>query len=138
MTDNKTEIIEDTGVEKTTTQLVTTKPAQAGKPEIQYDDFTKLDLRAAKIITAEEIEGADKLLKLTLDVGELGERTVASGIKEWYSPEDLVGKTVVYLANLAPRKLRGVVSQGMIVAAGDKTAVLLLPETEVEPGTVVH
>jgi methionyl-tRNA synthetase len=120
------------------TKVDTTQPVTLGKPEIQYDDFMKLDLRAAKIITAEEIEGADKLLKLTLDVGELGERTVASGIKEWYSPEELVGKTVVYLANLAPRKLRGVVSQGMIIAAGAKTAVLLLPESDIEPGTLVH
>ena len=105
---------------------------------IQYSDFAKLDLRIAKVIAAEPIEGADKLLKLTLDVGELGERTVASGIKEWYSPEDLVGKTVVYLANLAPRTLRGVESQGMIIAAGATEAILLLPESECAPGTVVR
>ncbi|MBP7842660.1 methionine--tRNA ligase subunit beta [Candidatus Woesebacteria bacterium] len=105
---------------------------------IQYDDFTKLDLRVAKVIAAEEIEGADKLLKLTLDVGDMGERTVASGIKQWYKPEDLVGKTVIYLANLAPRTLRGVESQGMIIAAGGEEAILLTPETECKPGTVVR
>lgn len=120
------------------TEVVQEKSVSVGKPEIQYEDFVKLDLRAAKVVAAEEIEGADKLLKLTLDVGELGERTVASGIKEWYTPDDLIGKTIVYLANLAPRKLRGVVSQGMIIAAGADTAVLLLPEKEVAPGTVVH
>lgn len=108
------------------------------KDEIQYDDFAKLDLRVAKIISAEHIEGADKLLKLILDVGELGERIVASGIKEWYAPEDLVGKTVVYLANLAPRTLRGVESQGMIIAAGGETAILLVPQTDCAPGTVVR
>ena len=109
------------------------------KSEITYVDFAKLDLRVAKIITAEEIEGADKLLKITLDVGEeIGERTVAAGIKEWYSTEDLVGKTVVYLANLEPRKLRGVVSQGMIVAAGSETVALLKPESEVKVGEVVR
>lgn len=143
MTDKNTiEQVEGTkvGDDSTAMQTVITEqtPAPVGKEEIKYDDFTKLDLRAAKVITAEEIEGADKLLKLTLDVGDLGIRIVASGIKEWYSPEDLIGKTVVYLANLAPRKMRGVVSQGMIIAAGEKTAVLLLPEAEVKPGTVVH
>ncbi len=105
---------------------------------IQYDDFAKLDLRVAKVVAAEEIEGADKLLKLTLDVGELGERIVASGIKQWYKPEDLIGKTVVYLANLAPRTLRGVESQGMIIAAGGEEAILLTPESECQPGTVVR
>lgn len=105
---------------------------------IAYDDFAKLDLRVAKVVTAEEIEGADKLLKLTLDVGDLGERTVASGIKQWYKPEDLVGKSVIYLANLAPRMLRGVESQGMIIAAGADVAILLTPQTECEPGTVVR
>lgn len=107
------------------------------KDAISYDDFVKLDIRMAKITHAEPIEGADKLLKLTLDVGELGERTVASGIKEWYSPEQLVGKTVVYLANLEPRILRGVESQGMIIAAGGDEAVLLLPEKDIAPGSVV-
>lgn len=108
------------------------------KDEIQYDDFAKLDLRVAKVVLAEHIEGADKLLKLTLDVGELGERIVASGIKEWYAPEDLVGKTVVYLANLAPRTLRGVESQGMIIAAGGDEAILLAPQAECAPGTMVR
>lgn len=107
------------------------------KDIIAYDDFAKLDIRVAKVLNAEEIEGADKLLKLTLDVGELGERTVASGIKQWYAPQDLIGKTVVYLANLAPRTLRGVESQGMIIAAGDDEAVLLTPEKLVHPGTIV-
>ena len=108
------------------------------KPEIQYEDFMKLDLRVAKVIAAEGIPGADKLIKVTLDVGELGKRTVAAGIKEWYSPDELVGKTVTYLANLAPRKLRGVISQGMLIAAGDETAVLLSPESSAKPGTVIR
>lgn len=107
------------------------------KDEVTYEEFAKLDIRIAKVTAAEAIEGADKLLKLTLDVGELGERVVASGIKEWYSPTELVGKTVVYLANLQPRQLRGVESQGMIIAAGGDEAVLLMPERLVTPGTVV-
>jgi methionine--tRNA ligase beta chain len=108
------------------------------KDPISYEDFAKLDFRMAVVLHAEPIEGADKLLKLTLDVGELGERTVASGIKQWYSPEDLIGKTVVYLANLQPRMLRGVESQGMIIAAGGDEAVLLLPEKSVPAGTEVR
>jgi len=123
---------------QTTTKEITQEVTSSEKPEIQYEDFMKLDLRVAKVIAAEDIVGADKLLKVTLDVGELGERIVAAGIKQWYSPDELVGKTVTYLANLAPRKLRGIVSQGMLVAAGDETAVLLCPESDAKPGTVVR
>lgn len=121
-----------------TTEEISQGVTPTGKSEITYDDFMKLDLRVAKVIAAEDIAGADKLLKVTLDVGELGERTVAAGIKQWYSAEELVGKTVTYLANLAPRKLRGVISQGMLIAAGDETAVLLSPELEAKPGTVIR
>lgn len=108
------------------------------KPTIAYDDFSKLDMRMAKVIEVEEIEGADKLLKITLDVGPLGQRTVAAGIKQWYKPEDLIGKTVVYLANLEPRQLRGIESQGMIVAAGNNDAILLHPGRDVEAGEIVR
>lgn len=106
---------------------------------ISYEDFSKLDIRVVTITAAEPIEGADKLLKITLDAGEaLGERTIAAGIKAWYSPEDLVGKQVVYLANLEPRKLRGVMSQGMLLAAGADEAILLHPDTTISPGTKVR
>lgn len=108
------------------------------KSTITYDDFAKLDLRIAKVIKAEYVEGADKLLKLTLDVGELGERIVASGIRQWYQPEELEGKLVVYLANLAPRMLRGIESQGMIIAAGSTEAVLLHPDKAITPGEIVR
>lgn len=108
------------------------------KDTITYEDFVKLDIRIAKVVAAEEIEDADKLLKLTLDVGDLGERTVAAGIKQWYQPEDLIGKLVPYLANLEPRKLKGIESQGMLVAAGSDEAILLHPDREVSPGEVVH
>ena len=108
------------------------------KPSISYDTFQELDIRTAKVVAAEEIEGADRLFKVTLDAGELGERTVAAGIKEWYTAEELVGKTVVYLSNLESRTLRGVESQGMLLAADDEKPVLLRPETEVKPGTQVR
>ncbi len=108
------------------------------KHSISYEDFSKLDIRVATVIACESIEGADRLLKVTLEVGELGERTVAAGIKQWYQPEEMVGKTVIYLANLEPRVLRGVTSQGMILAAGGDEAVLLQPEKSVSVGTVVR
>ena len=85
--------------------------------EISIEDFMKVELRAAKIVECEKIPKAKKLLKLTLDDGSGKPRTVASGIAKWYEPEDLIGKTVVVVANLKPAKLCGVESQGMILAA---------------------
>lgn len=86
-------------------------------PEIKIDDFTKVDLRIAKIVKAEAVEGSDKLLRLTLDVGEGRTRNVFSGIKSAYKPEDLEGKLTVMVANLAPRKMKFGLSEGMVLAA---------------------
>ena len=86
------------------------------KPEIQYDDFAKLDIRTASILSAERVEKADKLLKLELDLG-FERRTVISGIAKHYDPKDIIGRSVILLANLAPRKIRGVESKGMILMA---------------------
>lgn len=108
------------------------------KPEIVFDDFQKLDLRVATITEAAKVKKADKLLQITLDVGsEI--RTVVSGIAEHYAPESIVGQRVVYVSNLAPRKLRGVVSQGMILMAEDAQGNLafVTPSEEVEPGSIV-
>jgi methionyl-tRNA synthetase len=85
--------------------------------EIKIDDFTKIDLRLAKIVNAEHVEGSDKLLRLTLDVGEGRTRNVFSGIKSAYQPADLIGKMTVMVANLAPRKMKFGVSEGMVLAA---------------------
>jgi methionyl-tRNA synthetase len=85
---------------------------------IMIDDFSKVDLRIAKIIGAEHVEGSSKLLRLTLDVGEAKPRTVFSGIRSAYEPEQLVGKFTVMVANLAPRKMKFGVSEGMVLAAG--------------------
>ena len=107
---------------------------------IQFEDFTKLDLRVAKIISAEEIPKADKLYKLTLDVGELGERIICAGIKEFYNQDDLKNKKIIIIANLAPRKLRGIESQGMLLAASTKdkkTVSLISPDQDIEPGSTV-
>ena len=93
--------------------------------EISIDDFFQVKLRVAEVTVAEKVQKADKLLKLTLDVGD-ETRTVVSGIAEWYAPEELLGKKVVLVANLKPAKLRGIVSQGMILAADDGRGGLTL------------
>jgi methionyl-tRNA synthetase len=92
------------------------KPEIEGLAEIQFDDFAKVELRVCKITDCQPIKKAKKLLELTLDDGTKTPRTVASGIAKWYKPEDLIGKSVIVVANLAPRTLCGVESHGMILA----------------------
>ena len=114
-------------------------PGTVGNPEgvITYDDFAKVQLRTATIMGAEAIDGAVKLLKLNVLMGS-ERRQIVAGIALYYKPEDLVGKTVVVVSNLAPIKLRGVESQGMLLAASDDANVVLLqPEREVTPGARV-
>ena len=105
---------------------------------IKFPDWQKIDIRMGKVLSAEKVEGADKLLKLTVDLGEGEPRQLVAGVAETHTPEDLVGKMIPILANLEPKKLRGIESRGMILAAvvGD-AAVLLLPEKEVPAGTKV-
>jgi methionyl-tRNA synthetase len=106
---------------------------------VNYDQFSALDIRVATIKAVENIEGADRLYKITLDAGELGERTVAAGIKAFYQPEELIGRQVVYLANLEARLLKGVESQGMLLAADSgEAAVLLQPAATVPDGSKVR
>ena len=108
------------------------------KPEVTYDDFAKLDLRVATVVACEKVEKADKLLKLTLEVGT-ETRTVVSGIALHFSPEEVVGKQVLLLANLAPRKMRGIESQGMILMAEDADGklVFMSPSNAVASGSGV-
>jgi methionyl-tRNA synthetase len=108
------------------------------KPEVTYDDFAKLDLRVATVVACEKVEKADKLLKLTLEVGT-ETRTVVSGIALHFSPEEVVGKQVLLLANLAPRKMRGIGSQGMILMAEDADGklVFMSPSNAVASGSGV-
>lgn len=103
------------------------------KAEATFDDFMKMDIRLGKILTAEKVEKADKLLKLTVDTG-IDQRTIVSGIAQHYSPEEVVGKTVTVLMNLAPRKIRGVESQGMILMAEDSEGKLSFVSSEKEFG----
>ncbi|TDG12173.1 methionine--tRNA ligase [Seongchinamella unica] len=123
-----------------------TPSEQAGKAEastasdtIAFEDFAKIDLRVGLITAADHVEGADKLLKLTLDLGELGTRQVFAGIKSAYLPEQLVGMHTVVVANLAPRKMRFGVSEGMVLAAGPggEDIYLLQPHDGARPGMQV-
>ena len=109
--------------------------APAGAPQIGIDDFSKVDLRIARIVTAEQVEGADKLLRITLDLGN-GQRTVFAGIKSAYDPATLKDRLTVVVANLAPRKMKFGVSEGMILAAsGDGPGIFLLsPDSGAQPG----
>jgi len=95
----------------------------AAKATIAFEDFIKLDLRVATIVAAEPHPDADRLLKIRLDDGTEEGRQVCAGIKAWYDPEALVGKQVIICANLEPRKIRGELSEGMILAASDVKAV---------------
>ncbi|HEX8314536.1 MAG TPA: methionine--tRNA ligase subunit beta, partial [Flavisolibacter sp.] len=95
------------------------------KPEIVYDDFDKLDLRIGTILSAEKVQKADKLLKLEVDLG-FERRTIVSGIAQHFTPEDLLNKQVIVVANLAPRKMRGIESQGMILTAEEPEGKLIL------------
>ncbi|MGB4938247.1 MAG: methionine--tRNA ligase subunit beta, partial [Ferruginibacter sp.] len=108
------------------------------KPEIQFDDFAKIDLKVGTILAAEKVEKADKLLKLEVDLG-FEKRTIVSGIALHFSPEDIVGKQVVVVINLAPRKMRGIESQGMILMAENKAGKLyfISPDTVIEAGSNV-
>lgn len=111
------------------------------KPErsimITYEDFQKLELKVARIIEVEEVAGADKLLKLQIDLG--GEkRQIVAGIKKVYDPKELAGKEIVIVANLEPRTVKGVESHGMLLAAsGDNGPVLLSPDRDVPAGAVI-
>jgi methionyl-tRNA synthetase len=108
------------------------------KPEIVFDDFAKIDLKVGTIVTAEKVEKADKLLKLTVDLG-FETRTIVSGIALHYTPEEIVGKQVTVVTNLAPRKMRGIESNGMILMAEDSAGKLhfIKPENMVNPGSNV-
>jgi methionyl-tRNA synthetase len=131
-------------VEATKADLVAEQKIQQGPgdsaheaiaPEINYDDFAKLDLRIAKIVAARRVEKSDKLLQLTLDIGS-ETRNVFAGISNAYQPEDLEGKLTVMVANLAPRKMRFGVSEGMVLAAGsgDTELYILNPDSGAKPG----
>ena len=113
-------------------------PRRRAAAEIDYADFAKVALKVGKVLAAERVPKADKLLKLTVDVGEGAPRTIAAGIAEAYAPEQLVGRKVVVVANLKPRTLRGIESRGMLLAAGSGGATLRLVDPgDLPPGSPV-
>jgi len=124
-----------------TTSATPAAPSAAASPpaSISIDDFAKIDLRVARIAHAEHVDGADKLLRLTLDIGALGTRQVLAGIKSAYDPATLIGRMTVMVANLAARKMKFGVSEGMVLAAsGEKPGIFLLaPDAGAEPGMKV-
>jgi methionine--tRNA ligase beta chain len=126
----------------------TPSPA-TGKPMVTFEEFAKLDLRVAKVVQAENHPKADKLLKLQVDDGSGTPRQICAGIKGNYAPEQLVGKLIVIVANLAPRVIRGEESRGMLLAASDvpkeaatesgaeRKVIVLTPAGEIAPGSIV-
>ena len=136
--------IEDETIEKQIQKLLDTKKANEQavevkvapqKPNVAFDDFSKLDLRVGTVLECVKVPKADKLLQFLIDDG-MGKRTIISGIAAWYKPEDLVGKQVCFIANLEPRKLKGIESQGMILSVedGGGNLSLITPSKDVEPG----
>ncbi|MEK7630826.1 MAG: methionine--tRNA ligase subunit beta [Patescibacteria group bacterium] len=110
---------------------------------ISYEDFIKTELRVGTIRAAERVEGSDKLIRFSVDVGETDEagiekpRQIVAGIGKGYTPEDLISRQIVVVINLEPRKLMGLESQGMLLAAGADVPVLLTPDREVPPGSTI-
>ncbi len=140
------EKIEDSVIEAQLKKLQDTKKANEiaetvanpAKENIEFDDFGKMDIRVGTVLEAEKVPKTKKLLKLLVDTG-IDKRTIISGVAEFYKPEDLVGKQVSVLVNLAPKKLRGIESQGMILFAedADGTLRLVAPEVNVKPGSEI-
>ncbi len=141
------EKIEDKVIEAQLQKLADTKKANEmaeakaapAKENIEFDDFAKMDVRAGTVIECEKVAKTKKLLKLTIDTG-IDQRTVVSGIAEYYQPEELIGKQVSILVNLAPKKLRGIESQGMILCAenADGTLSIVTPDKEVKNGSEIR
>ena len=140
------EKIEDDVIEKQVQKLLDTKKANEAaekqatpiRETIEFDDFTKLDIRVGTVLECIKVPKADKLLQFKIDDG-LGGRTIISGIAKYYNPEELVGKQVCFIANLAPRKLKGITSEGMILSAenADNSLAIIMPEKMVSPGSEV-
>lgn len=122
-------------------EQTTKKEEVIQKPNyLTIEEFSKLEARIGLVLSAQEIEGSEKLIKLTLDFGEESPRQILSGIKAWYEPATLVGKKMLFVVNLAPRKMMGLESQGMLMAVDgeDGEPVFLVPEKDVKPGSKVR
>jgi len=134
---NNEQMNNTSNINTTTTTSNSVSSTEAIFPSIEYDEFAKIDLRVVEIQDAQHVIGAEKLLQLTLYLGpELGTRNVFAGIKSAYAPEDLKGKLTVMVANLAPRKMRFGISEGMVLAAGPggEDLWILHPQDGAQPG----
>lgn len=139
--------IEDEQIQQQIDRLLSTKKANEianakvtpAKENISFDDFAKLDIRAGKIIAAEKVAKTKKLMRLTIDTG-IDTRTVVSGIAEYYTPEEIIGQQVSILVNLAPKTLKGIESQGMILMAenADGSLAFVRPDKAVKPGSEIR
>lgn len=121
----------------------------APKPTVAFEDFAKIDLRVAKVLSAENHPKADRLFKLQVDDGSGAPRQICAGVRDYYKPEDLVGRLIIIVANLAPRVIRGEESRGMLLAASDipkdaaadpnvqRKVILLRPDADIAPGSIV-
>lgn len=105
---------------------------------INYNQFSQVELRVGIVTSAEEVEGSEKLLKLTVDLGEESPRQILSGIKKWFSPNDLEGKQFIFVTNLEPRMMMGLESQGMILCADGEKPVPLVPSENVSVGALIR
>ena len=107
---------------------------------VSYEEFIKIDLRVGKVISAERVKGSKKLLRLIVDLGELGKRQIIAGLGKWYKPEYFIGKNIIVVANLQPKRIFGLESQGMLLAADvpEGAPVLLTTDKPVEPGVRVR
>jgi methionine--tRNA ligase beta chain len=111
------------------------------KDTVSFGQFSKLDFRIGKVLEAKDVSGSDKMIRLIVDFGELGKRTIFTAIRKWYKAEELIGKLYVFIFNLEPRPMFGEESQGMIIAAeteDGEQCVLLVPDKEIAVGSSVH
>lgn len=102
---------------------------------IDIEDFKRVDLRVGYVKSAERIPGSERLIRLVVDLGDLGEKQIIAGLAKWYKPEDFIGKNIVVVVNLKPRKLMGYESQGMLLATDTDPPVLIVAERSVKPGS---
>ncbi len=108
---------------------------------VSFDEFSKLDFRVGKVLEARDVVGSDKMIRLVVDFGELGKRTIFTAIRKWYKAGELIGKLHIFIFNLEPRPMFGEKSEGMIIAAetdDGEECVLLVPDKKIAPGTWVH
>jgi len=115
------------------------RTAEPAKADVSFDEFSRMDIRTGKILAAEKVAKTKKLVKLTIDTG-IDQRTVVSGIAEFFNPEEIIGRQVSILVNLAPREIKGITSQGMILMAEDADGRLdfVSPSSAMKPGSIIR